>query len=742
MSLTLPSAYSSASKLGNIQENWIVQLYYDDGSSFTPISLADTTVDSVFYHGVITTNTPSIRSSIDLAKSTAKTGNVSLSVINFKYKGDDFSAELFLGTRKYINRSVKVYSQLNGDSTLSNCLQIYQGRLIDISHDDASVKLTLTEQRPWDFISIPRDKTDIKNIYEPVSYGNFSKNTSTTGTPDYCVGTSLRPATFVDYLQKKFWFVSGSESSSDADCHFYDSNIDRFIPIGSTATSTVSKFGAHCLFVPEAMSRSIKWKPSDVHDSGSNTFTTASNSFDKGLRSDAADDTTSGTRAYKTNGGSSDGVNYYYLTISPSEIEGDLDNTSNNPLYVEIVWGITATALSGSPANSSIILYYRDTNDTWRAFGQITQAEGASTETGTLRITHTDTVNVTGDTITNATGYDGDLNVSGFWSDGIQIRANFYKQSGGSCQGTASIYDIRLYTTASLGSDRKQEAITAVQNKKYIYTSGDGLANSFTGGSGVADTGLEAHRDLLVRFAGFDDSDGDIYNYDANLDIKAARITTAWNIRWWALEPVELKKVLEKLQYEFCFIFKWRNGLGSYWFVKDSYSSGDVTQTLKKDDISNLKINNTPFSQLLTDMRISYEKHPAEDRYLSSQTSKDTTNNPRTTWNIQSKENILEINLDMNVNKPGNTNPGGGDPNDGFADYYMNIFGDIKKVISCDIVNPAVSYNLETGDIIQFSNTAGEMPVEPFGDNWADFFLITDLQRSVGKIKIQAREVG
>ena len=741
MSLTLPSAYSSASKQGNIQENWIVQLYYDGGSSFTPISLADTTVDSVFYHGVIT-NIPSIRASIDLAKSTAKTGNISLSVINFQFKGDDFSAELFLGTRKYINRSVKIYSQLNGDSTLSNCLQVYQGRLIDISHDDSKIKLTVTEQRPWDFITIPRDKTDIKNIYEPVSYGNFSKNTSTTGTPDYCVGTSLRPAPFIDYLQKKFWFVSGSESSSDADCHFYDSNIDRFIPIGATATSTVSKFGAHCLFVPEAISRSVKWKPSDVHDSGSNTFTTASNSFDKGLRSNAADDTTSGTKAYKTNGGSSDGVNYYFLTISPSEIEGDLDNTSNNPLYVEIVWGITATALSGSPANSSIILYYRDTNDTWRAFGQITQTEGASTETGTLRITYTDAVNVAGDTITNTTGYDGDLNVSGFWSDGIQIRANFHKQSGGSCQGTASIYDIRLYTTASLGSDRKQEAITAVQNKKYIYTSGDGLANSFTGGSGTADTGLEAHRDLLFRFTGFDDSDGDIYNYDANLDIEAARITTAWNIRWWALEPVELKKVLEKLQYEFCFIFKWRSGLGSYWYVKDSYSSGDVTQTLKKDDISNLKISNTPFSELLTQMEINYEKHPAENRYLSSQTSKDTTNNPRTTWNIQAKENIAEVNLDMNVNKPGNTNPGGGDPNDGFADYYMNIFGDIKKIISCDIVNPAVSYNLETGDIIQFSNTAGEMPVEPFGDNWADYYMITDLQRSPGKIKIQAREVG
>ena len=162
MSLTLPAVYSAASKLGNIKENWFVQLGFfngdaqgsgdggwdatlkadgtanllnealddsetpvdvDDGTvfvvgdfikveseimkilsistntvtvergamsttaathnnntaiywnNFTPISLADTTVDSVFYHGVIT-NTPSVRSSVNLSNSIAKKGNI------------------------------------------------------------------------------------------------------------------------------------------------------------------------------------------------------------------------------------------------------------------------------------------------------------------------------------------------------------------------------------------------------------------------------------------------------------------------------------------------------------------------------------------------------------------------------------------------------------------------------------------------------------------------------------------
>ena len=175
MSLTLPAVYSAASKQGNIQENWLIQIGYfngdaqgkgeggwdaalrangsvnlldgninnstttidiDDGTvftagdhikieseivkivsistheltvvrsqmgtsaathddtdaiywnNFTPIALGSTTVDSVYYHGIIT-NKPSVRESINLVRSTAKVSNVSLGLVNFQYKGDD-----------------------------------------------------------------------------------------------------------------------------------------------------------------------------------------------------------------------------------------------------------------------------------------------------------------------------------------------------------------------------------------------------------------------------------------------------------------------------------------------------------------------------------------------------------------------------------------------------------------------------------------------------------------------------
>ena len=106
----------------------------------------------MFYEGAIS-NIPQIRESIDLAKSTAKSSNISIELANFNFNGSDFSEEIFGGTNKYINKTVKIYSQLNDDSTLANCLQIYQGRLTDISHNEDSISLLVESKAPWDFIS-------------------------------------------------------------------------------------------------------------------------------------------------------------------------------------------------------------------------------------------------------------------------------------------------------------------------------------------------------------------------------------------------------------------------------------------------------------------------------------------------------------------------------------------------------------------------------------------------------------
>jgi len=92
-----------------LKENWLFQLFYDDesASDFTGVSYYDTTVESVDYKGCVL-NKVTIRESISLESSTAKTSNMSLSIANFDFNGNEFSRQFFNNTNKYINRKVKI----------------------------------------------------------------------------------------------------------------------------------------------------------------------------------------------------------------------------------------------------------------------------------------------------------------------------------------------------------------------------------------------------------------------------------------------------------------------------------------------------------------------------------------------------------------------------------------------------------------------------------------------------------
>jgi len=730
MSLTLPTAYSNSSKLGNIQENWIVQLGYDDegANDWTGIALSDTTVGGVFYHGSIT-NKPSIRSSINLSNSTAKTGNVSLSVVNFQYKGDDFSAELFLGTRKYINRNVKIYSQLNGETALANCLQIYQGRLIDVSHDDTSVSLQLTEQRPWDFISIPQDadKSTAGKIHTPLSYGDFTKNTNSTyASPQYIDPTNLkyRPIPFNNNRSGDDYFISHKTGTQrpNPEIATYDKSLKTMLPleemINDSKTTTVTEDGVECSYAKRPNIRGFKQTGIAVEEvymdgytgnSGGNVpWTNMSNAIDKDTANVAS-----------------------YTTYTHGSYVHNVDHGNNLRINLERPDGTIVQGTAKVKYNLNVTLpssYHNTDHITLRV--KIIDSNGDNSYTdytysassGTYVATSPAALNNTDKTVTIT--YDSDDSFPDYVDFYVQVFSNNQNNSG-SAYWVKWLLEAQEFTvTTQMKSDEEEP-------EEVLFIGADGIVNSWA--SAAISYGHEAHRDMLIRYAGYTTTEP--ANWSA---LNTDRAIPTWKIRWWELDPVELKKVLEQLQYEFGFIFKLRaDGTGSYIHILQT-SELSATQTFTKNDITNLKINNTPFSDLLTKMEINYEKHPAENRYLSSVTSSNST--ARTNYNIQAKENIKEVNLDMNVGTPNAS--GQTDGNADFYSYYDNIFGDIKKIINCDIVNSAKGYSLETGDIVQFSNTAGDMPVDPFGDNWADFYMITNLNRSPGKVSITAREVG
>jgi len=142
-------------------------------------------------------------------------------------------------------------------------------------------------------------------------------------------------------------------------------------------------------------------------------------------------------------------------------------------------------------------------------------------------------------------------------------------------------------------------------------------------------------------------------------------------------------------------------------------------------------------------MNINYQKHPAvgENRYISTVTS--SNNTTRTNYNIQSEENILEVNLDAYVEPvmSASTSGGNANPNNDFYSYYDNILGDIKLMVEFNLVNPEY-YNIDVGEIIDFSDMYPETPFGHNSGNWSGLkFIVTDINRTCGSIKIKAREV-
>lgn len=698
---------------GNIPNGTVTGAKY---GGFLPLALSDTTVDNVTYHGLVT-KAGSIRDTINLENSTAKSSNLSISVGDFIYENDKLSKQVLFGNKYYINKTVKVYSQPIKKSSIDSCVQIYNGRLTDVDISSSGlINFSFASKTPWDFITFPQAKTDTTQQYIPVVYGNYTTNTYGDKVTD--MDYLVYPSPILRLADPNMLSIVAKQESI-IQPHYYEPSVDAFVPLSSnnftlTTKNNLSGYDSNAIIAEfdTSLKRSFKTRPVSI--TGSDGHSASSQLL---LHSGSTQGMT-----YSGNGSATTFFNFPLINGRITEL--GLLTKANVVIF-------------GSPNGTSfqnIVIFFDTANAT------IVNANNAGSS-GTVN---------TSSSFSGYTAYDYRNILSNYEDYGyvlppLKIKSQIQNNQTFGATATINEFLAHYVIEFDFTSESKAKAsYKELEKLEYIYLGNDGLSSSLTDTttvSGTITSGLHAHRDLLARFTGYDVPDTDIYNWSTNLNVNSLR--SSWSLRYWALEPVELKRVLQQMQKEFAFIFKWRpNGEGSYWVVKDSYTSNDVVTTLNIDDISNLKINHTPFSDLITKMDVNYKKHPADDRMLLTQTSQDSTSSPtpRDKWSIRTKENLLSVDLQMNVDKPGNIDVGhaDSDPNDGYADYYMNIFGDIKKIISCEIVNPAKGYILETGDIIKFDIDE----IKPFGGDWNNYYMITSIQRNIGKIKINCREVG
>ena len=709
-------AYDSSSN----SNNGTLSTNHSDGSTNMPtytingfteyihafgLSFYDTDVDGHKYHGSVL-NSITLRDSIDITKGTSNTSNFSLTSANFTIEGADLYKQLFNSTNNYLNKTVRVYSQFNDTTSLSSCQRIFTGKLVDIKLDhNQNITMQINSHRPWDKITFPQDQDPNSNIYVPTVYGAYTPNDSTVQTPAEC-GFELYPIPVIDVNDSSIVTVMPRSYSGDNKSHInYHLDNLKFLPAAHQSNygvvdDTIVRGGNNVLVTPIEDYHYVGIVPATENEPATtNTlFTDAFKAFDR-------DDTTSATATFASTSST--------VTIGFS--------ASTAPFYASLAQKITVKFQYSINGNVDLTL---GSDAFLSSFQDLNISCTADT-------TVTRTANIT-------------VNIGSIFSTS-NFTISFQPSSGESSVGTVKILSItaqvKFFLFGKSGTNTAEDRAdsNALGRVKFYYSGGAGLTESWTGGNTPIAWGIEAFRDLMIRFAGHGRTAPTGYTqlyYDRRTS-QGGTDQDTWKIRYWQLKPANLKKKLDQIAYEFGFVYKFAAD-GTLKLIHILQSSElSATLNLTADDLDKVQVSTTGLGSVITKMTINNILNPADSsQYVNSITNTNTTT--RNKYNLGDKEGIQNINLDMNVGDiPTSANS---DCNADFYSYYNNIIGDIKILVSCDIVNMAKGYQLETGDIVTFT----DMPVEMFGTDFSTskYFMIIETKRSLGKVSVVAREVG
>lgn len=667
------------------------------------IANSDATVDNNFYPGAVLNNNVNVRDSIDITTGKSTTSNISLNVANVVFDGIDLYKKIFNGVNNYFNKEVRVYAQFNGSDSISDCQRIFTGRLVDIQlNENQQLSMQINAHRPWDRISFPQSQEITTKKYIPTVYGDFTPNESNAGTPADC-GIKLYPVPVLTVNQNNIVTLMPRSYGSGSKSHI---NLwlgnDRFLPAGKGSSSydiseqTESREDANILITPatyhfHGIVHALETEP---FAPTSTKFTNAAFAFDN-------NDSTAATVTLGDPG----------TTGGIATIAG----TPGNQIFEKQF--INKLKFSAKYQFADLI----------NIFTVIYDSAKLAADSDNVEVSVNTTIESTSFVDKTITYSDATFDMR------YPFMISFADFDAGNGYGTLTVKNIKAELSARpfTGSNAEDlEDFKALDNIDFFYSGGDGLTESFTGSNNAITHGVDAHRDLLVRFAGLPTATP--VNYS---DLSADRAN--WKIRYWQLEPVSLKEKLDKLAYEFGFCYKVdASGVLKYVYVKQS-SELSASINLTKNDLMNISVNTTGLSEVITKMDINSELHPAEsNKYTNNNTL--TNSSTRAKYNLGTKQGKQQINLDMYTGSIPTS--AASDCNADWYSYYNNIIGDIKVLVQCDVVNPAKGCQLETGDIVTFT----DMPVEMFGTDFSTskYFMIVETKRSPGKVSIKAREVG
>jgi hypothetical protein len=769
------SNYSS--KLSpTMTENWLVQIFKNNNSSIlttnTPdlaFSFSATTYNSINYYPAIL-NKPSISYSLDLKGFTTKTGGVNLNLANINLDGTTL---LELLGNEYINGQVNILSQIDGDNTANNALQIFSGKVSSFGYRNNTIVMNLISNRPFQNVSLPQAKTtgDFAGFNIPYVLGDYGASSGSVLSKQL---HNLYKVPFIRNDNDNLVFLLpnkiANNTSSIVNMEFYDKNVQRFIPLTKSgfASTTTSKLlnpsdtsGGTTVEVNSQIVKDFNVLPNDLTDENFNelsmfsetefesaTFSNGANAFD--LESDGTvDDSTFATISGE---------------INPDQGDSNVDAGASiflkfpKPMHKLTGFNITmrysvdlGNANSGSFSGSGFKLYLHSDDLSGSAnLADETNAEFFKGSAGSgINNAHTSNVAInTQTTSIDATEF-ADIFKNGQIQDRFRLTFRLFADStggGGEVEfdnfvGTLKIYSIfATYTTALTTDDEPIAKQESNANISELYIGQDITTKDFNGHTGVnndLNNPVSIHRQVIKDFVGINSDSGDTDNlnngYKGVAELRDSTTTsptsTHWKTRLALYEPTSLEDVMEQLQYEGCFFFQYSpqaqqastiSGASTlrYFTIEDSVTA-DVD--LSQNDISDYEIGITPAQDLETNLVVNYNPHPAENKYEDKDTFIASTHTTIFGSNDVQKQ---EINLDLLYDAVDDVV---GSRNSSWINFRKSLFGEYKTTVSATIVNPEKYAMLQVGDFIDFGEiTFSELgtPFDEISDTFDSFIAM------------------
>jgi len=754
-------------------ENWLVQIFKNDATSIlttaTPnlidkddadynlrFSFSQTTYNGYDYYPAIL-NKPSISYSLDLKGFTTKTGNINLNIANIDLDGTTL---LELLGNEYINGHVNVLSQIDGDDTANNALQIFSGKVSSFGYRNNTIVLNVISNRPFQNVSIPQgrsvnaDNPQYNNKIVPLVYGDYTANT------EFVNGQDVYACPFLKNDGKDFMYIVPEGTSGSDKLEFYDKGMKRFVELVNTNTTIATVDSVKVLKVPTLMTRQFKMLPDDV----TATLVGSGVSLTSGSLDNAYNGNTGNNATYANTAGFGSESKGIVFKLQMPQVTGKI---------TAITLGLSGNysqTITGSPSGTD------------GAFFNLADALSGSfgSSSGDIELVGTsssgDKVDRTNVALPTSTDISGILENNAL-PDELYLSFRFNAEGGNGDYSNFEVVLSNVFVTVTATNDLANEPIASQEFNagiEKVYLGRDITTPSFTEHTtattiGDLDNPVAIHRELLHSIINVTDftGDTDIENsgFKTVAELRDSTLTsptsTHWKSRLALDEKESLESIMEQLQYEGCFFFEFSpqaqqtaiSGVSGlrYFTIEDSVTAN---VDLSQNDISGYELGITSAQDLETRLLVNYKPHPAENEYLEQDTFTASTH---TTIFGDADIQKQEINLDLLYDAVEDVV---GSRNSSWINFRKSLFGDYKTTVNATLVNPEKYGMLQVGDYIDFGEITFEelgspfseisdtfdsfvaMPTRLFKDAWSGKkFIITNLKRQVGKVSVQCREV-